>query len=166
MMPLSTPLGNLDPSSTMFSVFVYGSLLPGLHNHILIRHAECIGDGEISGVLFSMGAFPAIVPLRFFKDKTLTNTVKGKVYQVDRDTMSDLDTLEGYTPGSHSNLYDRAIVPVHMKSGSTLDAFVYQASHYIVSNIAQGQNPIVPEGDWATYARHYVTPAMVKHQRS
>lgn len=165
-MPLTTPAGQLDPATDLFPVFVYGSLLPGLHNNILIQHADCLGDGHISGVLFSMGAFPAVVPLRFFKDKTLTNIVKGKVYQVDRDTMSDLDTLEGYTPGSHSNLYDRAIVPVHMQNGSTLDAFVYQASHYIVSNIAQGHNPVVPDGDWATYARHYVTPSMVKLQRS
>jgi gamma-glutamylcyclotransferase (GGCT)/AIG2-like uncharacterized protein YtfP len=154
-----------DPEQDQFFVFVYGSLLPGLHNHILIQHADCLGDGEIPGVLFSLGTFPALVPLKFFQDKTLKNMVHGKVYAVDSDTLSDLDTLEGYTPGAHNNLYDRELVPVRMHDGSTKGAFVYQASYQIVRDISRGGYPPVPDGKWGAFAQKYVVSNMRKARR-
>lgn len=144
-------------SNTPIRVFVYGSLLPGLHNHQLIRGASEVSAGTITGVLFSMGAFPALVTNAHLREP-VDLQVKGIVYDIDSGILADLDALEGYVQGADYNLYERILVDVTLPSGEKLAAFVYAGSEYILRDIVECRLPQVPNGDWAAWAARYVTP--------
>ena len=76
----------------MQRVFVYGTLKSGYYNHRVLRSAKFI-ETTVKQVPFrmvSLGAFPALVPDNSKHDMT------GEVYEVDADTMEDLDRLEGF----------------------------------------------------------------------
>lgn len=144
-------------SQSQLRVFVYGSLLPGLHNHPLIQGAEEVSSGTITGVLFSMGAFPALVTNDHLREP-VDLQVKGIVYNIDTDILADLDALEGYVQGADYNLYERILVDVSLPSGEKISAFVYAASAYILRDIVECRLPQVNNGDWAAWAARYVTP--------
>ena len=88
-------------------VFVYGSLKKGFGNHPLLDGAEFLGNGVIKGFdMYSLGAFPAIVP----SEKGI---IHGELYDVSPDIFQNLDWLEGYP-----DFYDRKPVSVHV-TGTT-----------------------------------------------
>jgi len=120
-------------------VFVYGSLLEGLHNHsVLGKHKKLVGTGNIKGFnMWSINdAFPAIMPVR-------KGIIVGEVYEVDDETMVDLDRLEG-----NGFMYQRELVFVRMKDSELIRAWIYV---YIRQDISKGICPFIPNGDWRTY---------------
>ena len=130
--------------------FVYGSLLPGLHNHMVLQESELVLDGTIVGLLLSLGQFPALVTNDILAERT-TETVVGKVYRVADPTVArDLDYLEGYIPGRSNNLYEKQIVPVTCADGTIQYANVYSASMSLLRSLS-GKESLVPNGDWAPY---------------
>lgn len=135
--------------------FVYGSLLPGLHNHVVIKDATLISDGSIRGLLVDLGSFPALIPSELLRNPT-TETVRGKVYQVTDPLMVlDLDTLEGYDPRSRHNLYEKIQVDVRCADGRQRKANVYAASHLLMQQLS-GQESLVPDGDWPAHLRNKI----------
>lgn len=104
----------------MNRLFVYGTLMPGRANHHLIEHllgkweeASCTGILVRDGWGDAMG-YPAIIPDPKGKD------VLGYVLSSEqlKDNWAMLDEFEG-------DGYKRVVVSVTLKSGNTLDAFVY-----------------------------------------
>lgn len=94
-------------------VFVYGSLMKGLHNNYILETAEFQGKDFIPSSTYSMyslGGFPGLI-----KD-TSGSIISGEVYKVDDETLQRLDRLEG-----NGHFYTREFA----KTSSGLDVEVY-----------------------------------------
>ena len=115
-------------------VFVYGSLLSGLHNHTVIDGAHKLGDTLIAGMtMVSLGSYPALLP------RASEMTIVGEVYEVASDDMAQrLDWLEGYP-----EFYNRKQVSTEYGK-----AWVY----YIKSEPHRYSGaPVVSNGNWRDY---------------
>lgn len=85
----------------MHKVFVYGSLKSGFGNHRLLEDSTFITEDttkEKEFNMFSFGGFPGIV-------KGGDDAIRGELYEVDDNTMNDLDRLE-----SNGYFYQREVV--------------------------------------------------------
>jgi len=72
-------------------VFVYGTLRKGFYNHRLLENATFSDTGSAYGVrLYDVGPFPAVLPTSDGK-----GAVHGELYEVDDETLTRLDRLEG-----------------------------------------------------------------------
>lgn len=125
--------------NTKTIVAVYGTLLTGFGNHVLLEEYEgdvrFMGKGEslFFGTMYSCGGFP-ILSLAEPDSK-----VKVELYEVGEETLKSLDCLEGY-PG----WYNRTIRTFVTEEGEHVKAYIYHQD--------QDQNlDIVPNGDWKKY---------------
>lgn len=111
-------------------VAVYGSLKKGYGNHRLLDTSEFLGTTDTYGewTMYSLGGFPAIVPEG-------NTQICIEVYRVDRETMADLDMLEGYP-----SFYDRRIIDT--KYGKAWIYFIGEADDYMT------EDRIVEHGVW------------------
>ena len=111
-------------------VFCYGTLKQGFGNHHRLADSPFVGHAITSGVMYDLGAFPAV-------SLHGTNQIHGELYEVTRDVLMDLDRLEGYP-----YLYERDKVETnhgpawiyHMKRDSEL------SNHRIVASGVWGDN--------------------------
>lgn len=81
-------------------IFVYGTLKKDKDSHFLLQegYSKYIGEAILKGYkMYDLGEFPAI-------KKTINKNSKiyGEVYDIDKETLLDLDALE-----SEGYLYDR-----------------------------------------------------------
>lgn len=104
----------------MSKVFVYGSLLSGLHNHRQMRGATLLGPARtiesVGWALFSLGAFPAMA---------LTGglgAVRGEVYEVGGRHLARLDSFEGVSSGFY--VRQEVLVVVEGQGVSLTQAYV------------------------------------------
>lgn len=106
----------------MHRVFVYGTLKRGYENHRLLADATFLGKASTLDVYRMLdGSFPVlrdVGPDRF--------PVSGELYDVDNETLGNLDELEGVAEG----MYDRIEIDVILRSWFGLmprksRAFVY-----------------------------------------
>ncbi|MFC5528621.1 gamma-glutamylcyclotransferase family protein [Cohnella yongneupensis] len=82
-------------------IFVYGSLLPGLHNHgVISPYVISILEGRVRGRLVDYGPYPALMP-----DSECT--VRGMWMEVSLAAMPGLDELEGFKGIEEDNDYER-----------------------------------------------------------
>lgn len=118
-------------------VFVYGSLLAGLHNHHHLANARLVGADRTAATfqMVSLGAFPAIANVR-----TSGHSITGEVYEVNARTLRALDLLEGVASG----LYDRTTTTL----ASGRQAQVYTMHH---ARLAALNAPRVEDGNWRRY---------------
>jgi len=116
----------------MIRVFVYGSLLSGLHNHGALRDSVCIKKDEIAKgfLMFDIGNIPACIHTGKSWD-----VIMGEVYEVNKETFNRLDRLEGFP-----SFYDR----IEYKM---LEKPVWIYIHRKISQIV----PLVASGDWREY---------------
>jgi gamma-glutamylaminecyclotransferase len=131
-----------------YRVFVYGSLLSGLHNHHCLRGAKFVADAETAPGLYqllSLGAFPGLI----HKPAAGAPAVCGEVYDVDQDTLDTLDRLEG-----NGHFYNRDVLRVH-----TLDGKPLQAWAYLLSAGAAREHPSIPSGCWRAHLAERGQPA-------
>jgi len=140
-------------------LFVYGSLLRGLHNHRCLRTEEPNGakfvkEDSIFGALFSNAAYPFLVlpeSERKFLDTPgcfslqVQTTVKGEVYEL--ESLEYCDRLESYVEGrpEENNLFNRRTV----KTETGLDVYVYEGGKRFLDRM--DEFPRVPMGDWKPY---------------
>jgi len=105
-------------------VFFYGTLMTPFNRTAQLhidQHLTFRGRGTIAAALFDLGIYPAAVP-------TADSRVCGEVYELinRRVVLEALDELEGYRPGEpEASLYTRALTPVLLDDGSTVDAWAY-----------------------------------------
>jgi gamma-glutamylcyclotransferase (GGCT)/AIG2-like uncharacterized protein YtfP len=121
-------------------LFVYGTLMSGGENHLLLaRHAELVGPGRMRGRFFLVDYYPGLVdsddPAEF---------VVGEVWRlIEPDVLRELDDFEGCTEAPP--LFVRASREVTLDGGDSLSAWVYLYARPI-----SGQQPI-PFGDWRAF---------------
>jgi len=116
----------------MNKVFVYGSLLSKLSNHRVLGDSKMITKDSINGfTMYSLGPFPALV-----LNENSSVEISGEVYEVDSNTMTRLDNLEGYP-----SFYDR----MEVTTNNGHQAFVY----YIKGNRLYDVE--VESGNWKEF---------------
>ena len=94
-------------------IFVYGTLKRGRRANYLLANSRFLGEGSIEGYdMYLVVDFPAIV-----KGKGI---VKGEVYEIDEETLKELDNYEGFPL-----LYDRVLESVNLYNGKEIEAYVY-----------------------------------------
>lgn len=118
-------------------VAVYGSLLSGLGNHVVMQRAEgvLVDSGVVQGFklwAYAGKAYPCV--------SEGDGSVKVEVYTVDDQGLVPLDRLEGYP-----SFYDRKQVDVILDDG-TLAKGVWIYYHHEEPNA-----PLVESGDWKEY---------------
>lgn len=107
----------------MYKVFVYGSLKKGYHNHHYLKSSKFLGNATIEGAtLYNMGiSFPCM------KIDNSENVIYGEVYEVDYNTLKNVDLLEGYNEDCYEyNLYNRQEVIAYLEDGSSCICYSYE----------------------------------------
>ena len=94
-------------------LFVYGTLTRGFPLHALLEgRADRVGNGEVTGLLFDLGRYPAAL-----RDRD--GIIRGEVYRLhDPSLWRVLDSAEG-------SQYHRGEVEVRMAGGRRLTACIY-----------------------------------------
>ena len=114
----------------MIRVFVYGSLLSGLHNHqAFLGSCKKLADAEIYGEMFSLGSFPAVISGK--------DVIKGEVYLLSPEQVKRLDFLE-----SHPMWYRRTRVD---STVGEVQTYLYVDEEELI------EYPRVNSGDWRAY---------------
>lgn len=109
---------------TAAALFVYGTLKQGHSNHSLLEGTiTTIADGSISGRLYDLGDFPALVVQG-------NEIVRGEVIWLDpacvARVLSVLDRLEGFDPNDlERSLYLRIRVNTQCDDGHAVAAWTY-----------------------------------------
>lgn len=118
-------------------VFVYGTLRRGSTHAMSIRFPKSrfVAEAKVSGSLFDLGAYPG-----FLLDDS-NSLVVGEVYEVDDETLKELDDFES------SSHYWRKQVKIALET-QTKKCWIYAPNPEAVS----GRTPIA-SGDWIEYSR-------------
>jgi gamma-glutamylaminecyclotransferase len=118
-------------------VFVYGSLMSGLHNHHMLDGARRVGRGTTGPHyrMVSLGGFPAVLAGG-------SSAVAGELYEVPGRVLGRLDRLEG-----HPDWYRRTPCDVRLDDGTAVEAEMY----VMTGHAYDGRDP-VPGGDWRAHA--------------
>ena len=119
-----------------YLVAVYGSLRSGMGNH-----QYYLSDSEYKGT-FSTEPEYTLHSLQWYPGLKLNGntSVVMEVYEVDEETLKNLNRLEGYYPGEKSTFYDRI----------EIDTPWGKAFTYIYVN-ELSKDSIVESGDWVMY---------------
>jgi gamma-glutamylaminecyclotransferase len=115
-------------------VFIYGSLLPGCHNHHVVASADFLFAARTKPEfdLIDLGEYPALVE----GGKT---AVIGSVYEVGAELLQILDEFEG-----HPELYQR--VSLRLPDNMQVQTYLFARSRL------WAQTRVV-SGDWRTYVQ-------------
>lgn len=129
-------------------VFVYGSLMSGLHNHDILARGGAVKIGDaVTTTRFGMadlGSFPAALAPKLGRPMAC---VPGELYEVGPELLARLDRLEGVASG----FYSREFVTVRTIGGAERAewaAFIYvlcEDSRFVRGDVA---DHAVPGCDW------------------
>lgn len=114
-------------------LMVYGTLRRGEYNNYLIKKQKCLGlvETEDKFKLINHWGLPVV-------DMTEgVSTIKGDLYEVDKETWKTLENLERYP-----DWYDRSRVKV-LKDGVPHEAHIYHINSY-----EHDPDEVVDSGDW------------------
>lgn len=113
----------------MHKVFVYGTLKAGFGNHHILEESKFlqVGETEPTFTMISLGGFPGILDFG-------TTSIKGEVYEVDKETLARLDRLEG-----HPRWYKRT--PITLNDGFEVETYIYP------SDLGYGKE-VIESGSW------------------
>ena len=94
-------------------LFAYGTLMRGFPLHALLEgRADSVGEGEVAGLLFDLGRYPAAL-------RDGGGLIHGEVYRLkDPGLWQALDSAEG-------SQYDRGEVGVRLAGGRQVLAYIY-----------------------------------------
>jgi gamma-glutamylcyclotransferase (GGCT)/AIG2-like uncharacterized protein YtfP len=123
-------------------LFVYGTLMRGFRLHALLGgRADSVGDGEVAGLLFDLGRYPAAL-------RDGGGVIRGEVYRLtDPGLWRALDSAEG-------SQYHRGEVGVRLAGGRQVTAYIY----WYVGPLRRAVP--IPGGDYRAHA-----PAQSIHHR-
>lgn len=115
-------------------VFVYGTLMQGMRNHVYLEKAKFLGAAQTKPEyeLLYNGSIPAV--------KAGHEAVHGELYEVDDATLASLDVLEEV----NSKLYDRQEIDIDGKK-----AVIYLGG--TIFNFDTWEH--VPDGDYRAVAQ-------------
>jgi gamma-glutamylcyclotransferase (GGCT)/AIG2-like uncharacterized protein YtfP len=122
------------------TLFIYGTLMPGLRLEAQMHGARFVGPAHIAGRLIDVGRYPGLLQGG--------GQVTGEVYEVDAAHLARLDGVEGVVPGDRvASQYWREVVTVLSGplQGQRVQTYVYNCP-------VDGCKPI-PHGDYRRYIR-------------
>lgn len=122
-------------------VFVYGTLMRGQYNHVLLQRSPFLGRAATAPryTLIDLGRFPGMIAGG-------TVGIHGEVYSVNAETLAAIDRLEG-----HPNFYVRT--EIALADGRTVQAYVLSSSYH-------SRGTRIESGDWRAHAENkYLTRA-------
>ena len=113
------------------TIFVYGTLMRGMSEHIRLGGAEFLGTArtEAAFTLYNTGQWPAGV-------RRGRCAITGELYKIPSTRLAELDVFEG-----HPRLFHRQTIK--LASGGTAIAWIYVAK--ISANWA-----VIDSGHWST----------------
>ena len=76
------------------TLFIYGTLMPGLRLAHEMAGAEPVGPAQVPGRLVDVGRYPGLLPG--------PGVVHGELYRVDDAQLARLDVVEGMVPGQRA----------------------------------------------------------------
>jgi len=124
-------------------IFVYGTLLKGLSRDRKLSRSEFIGAGTVRGVLYDLGAFPALL-------ETEDNPIAGELYEVDKRTLWMLDDVESYDSDNPTDsLYIRKDIDVLL----TKNDEIIKAQTYIYNRPLKISAIKIMSGDYFEYQK-------------
>ncbi|URA09689.1 gamma-glutamylcyclotransferase family protein [Thermospira aquatica] len=101
-------------------LFVYGTLLKGEESHNLLENSPLIATGYVKGTLYDLHVgFPAL------NIEEIQGRVRGEVYEITNDLLSDLDRYEGCDPDDEDALYERKEILFYPDKGSPFSVWCY-----------------------------------------
>lgn len=119
-------------------IFTYGTLLPGLERHHALETARPLGPAMVSAQLHDLGSFPGVKPS--------SSNVTGEVFEVDEQTLHQLDRIEGFDPKHEGeSLFLRKSIDARMLSSGE----VIQTQTYFAGRAMHGD--AIPHGDYRRY---------------
>lgn len=130
------------PAWEVPSVFVYGSLRTGQHNHAWLKRGADVkskGVGSTPGLLHDCGSWPAMMPA------SGEERVTGELWRCEdaASTLTALDQLEGFSGwGADGSLFYRRLQRARMSCGGEVLTWVYRYA----GERCDGQ--LVSSGDW------------------
>jgi gamma-glutamylcyclotransferase (GGCT)/AIG2-like uncharacterized protein YtfP len=115
-------------------LFVYGTLLRGFPLHALLEgRADSVGEGEVAGLLFDLGRYPAAL-------RDGGGLIRGEVYRLKAPGLwRALDSAEG-------SRYHRGEVGVRLAGGRQVTACIY----WYVGPLCRAVP--IPGGDYRAHA--------------
>jgi gamma-glutamylaminecyclotransferase len=115
-------------------LFVYGTLMRGFPLHALLDgRADSVGEGEVAGLLFDLGRYPAAL-------RDGGGMIRGEVYRLKGPGLwRALDSAEG-------SQYHRREVGVRLAGGRQVAAWIY----WYVGPLRWAVP--IPDGDYRAYA--------------
>ena len=125
-------------------VFVYGTLRRGDDNDItrLLPSPKYVGDAEIVGVMYHLGAYPGVILAQPPVDhKVAVGLIIGEVYAIQPALEAKLDEIEMIYPQQRDEYFKRQIQVI--VGGQRLDCIVYEINLAYVEN-----KPLIGSGDW------------------
>jgi gamma-glutamylcyclotransferase (GGCT)/AIG2-like uncharacterized protein YtfP len=133
-------------------LFVYGTLSPDRappHLRDIISRMKPVAAGSMSGHVYDLGDFPGAI-----YDRASGSRVLGQVFELpeDIDALKRIDAYEECIPDdAKASLFVRDQRPVDLQDGTRLQCWVY------LYNRDPGRSPIVPSGDYASWAATHQT---------
>lgn len=137
----------------MTRVFVYGSLMTGLHNNRLLREggARLVGPASIPAgryAMVSLGGIPGLVDARW-REQGAVAPIVGEIWAVDAMTLVRLDRLEGVDRG----FYRRDWVPAVETVGGDEDDPTRVHVYVLQDGDRYDHARLVPSNDWKAYLK-------------
>jgi len=115
------------------TIFIYGTLMPGLRLEGEMHGARFLGAAQVPGRLVDVGRYPGLLHGE--------GLVTGEVYEVDAAHLARLDGVEGVVPGDRSaSQYWRETVTVQSGplQGQPVQTYVYNQPTQDCMPIAHG----------------------------
>lgn len=121
-------------------VFVYGALRKGASNAWRMERADFLGKATVFGILVKVDWYPGLV----LEGETL---VQGEVYEVDEQTLRELDEFEGIgVKDERNDEYKRVLALAQLESGEEWECSIYEWQ------LGVANYEVVANGDWLTVA--------------
>ena len=122
------------------TLFIYGTLMPGLRLEAEMHGARFLGAAQVPGRLVDLGRYPGLL--------SGEGVVTGEVYEVDDTHLARLDVVEDMVPGNRvASQYWREVVTV---CGGPLQG--QQVQTYVYNRPVDGCTSIA-HGDYRRYIR-------------
>eukprot|EP00316_Scyphosphaera_apsteinii_P012242 CAMPEP_0119318312 /NCGR_PEP_ID=MMETSP1333-20130426/46027_1 /TAXON_ID=418940 /ORGANISM="Scyphosphaera apsteinii, Strain RCC1455" /LENGTH=407 /DNA_ID=CAMNT_0007324457 /DNA_START=22 /DNA_END=1245 /DNA_ORIENTATION=- len=142
----------MSSSAKTYRVFVYGSLMRGLHNHHFIERAtfhHTTKTRDTFCLIDSGSSFPYAISTNscFASQRSKPTAITGELWSVKEPILDSLDRLEG-----HPDFYRRREIELEDDDEVAWMYFLYDPKFLKMIEMSPERYPdVIPPGDWRTY---------------